>query len=489
MSFLYPAFLIGALAAAIPIVLHLLRRDVAPEVPFTAVRLLRQSPIERSKRRRLRDLLLLAARVAAVLLLAAAFARPYAPAVSPSGTLIVAVDRSYSMGGPGRFERALELARDAVREAGASETVAVLAFDDRAEILAPPGSRADARAALGRLEAGFGGTRYGPVVDRAVEVAERAGGGRLIFVTDLQRAGWDDELPVELPAGWRVEVRDTGAVAVNAAVASVAVESDRVVATIANTGTSHREGQVRVEVDGRLLGTGAFSAEAGDAADVPLEVRPPDAGVLSVSIDDPGGIPADDKRFVVLGASDAAKVAIIGSGSRGHSGFYLARALDASRGERGGLEAVLMSGTSLAQVTGGLRREEYAAVALLSTRGLDRKAREELAAFVRAGGGLLLCASPELEGSVLSTVFQWNPPLDPIEQGSRPLALAATDPRHPIFRPFGGLSANLGQVSFDRVWRVASRGWDVVARFTDGTPAVLERDVDEGRVVLFASDV
>ncbi len=76
MSFLYPAFLLGAIAIAIPIVLHLLRRDVAPEVPFTAVRLLRRSPIQRSRRRRLQDLLLLAARVAALLLLAAAFARP-----------------------------------------------------------------------------------------------------------------------------------------------------------------------------------------------------------------------------------------------------------------------------------------------------------------------------------------------------------------------------------------------------------------------------
>jgi hypothetical protein len=70
MSFLFPAFLLGALAVAIPIVLHLLRRDAAPEVPFTAVRLLKNSPIERSRRRRLRDLLLLVARAAALLLLA-----------------------------------------------------------------------------------------------------------------------------------------------------------------------------------------------------------------------------------------------------------------------------------------------------------------------------------------------------------------------------------------------------------------------------------
>src|SRR5688500_3122500 len=136
MAFLYPAFLLGALAVALPIVLHLLRRDVAPEVPFTAVRLLRRSPIERSKRRRLRDLLLLAARVTALLLLAAAFARPYLTGGGASGPLtIVAVDRSFSMGAPGRFAKALDLARAAIDDAG-SRPVAVLAFDERADVVA-----------------------------------------------------------------------------------------------------------------------------------------------------------------------------------------------------------------------------------------------------------------------------------------------------------------------------------------------------------------
>src|SRR6476620_11122642 len=148
MSFLFPAFLIGGLAVAVPIVLHLLRRDVAPEVPFTAVHLLRKSPVERSKRRRLRDLLLLAARVTALLLLAAAFARPYrANAAAGAPLVIVAVDRSYSMTAPGRFARALDLAREAIDGAGGSR-VALLAFDERADQLAAPGSAAEARAAL-----------------------------------------------------------------------------------------------------------------------------------------------------------------------------------------------------------------------------------------------------------------------------------------------------------------------------------------------------
>ena len=141
MSFLFPAFLIGGLAMAVPIVLHLLRRDVAPEVPFSAVHLLHKTPIERSKRRRLRDLLLLAARIAALLLLAAAFARPYrAGAAPPSRIAIVAVDRSFSLGAPGAFDRARQLARTAVDEAG-SARVAVIAFDERADVSAPPRQR------------------------------------------------------------------------------------------------------------------------------------------------------------------------------------------------------------------------------------------------------------------------------------------------------------------------------------------------------------
>ena len=77
MSFLTPLYLVGAALIALPIVLHLLRRDVAPPVPFTAVHLLRQTTIERSRRHRLRDLILLAARVCALILLAGSFARPY----------------------------------------------------------------------------------------------------------------------------------------------------------------------------------------------------------------------------------------------------------------------------------------------------------------------------------------------------------------------------------------------------------------------------
>ena len=72
-SFLFPAFLIGSAAIAVPIVLHLMRRETAPLFQFSAVRFLQRVPVEQARRRRLRELLLLALRVAALLLLAVAF--------------------------------------------------------------------------------------------------------------------------------------------------------------------------------------------------------------------------------------------------------------------------------------------------------------------------------------------------------------------------------------------------------------------------------
>ena len=100
MSFLTPLFLVGASAAAIPIVLHLLKREPEARVKFAAVKLLRHAPVEHTQRRHLRELLLLAARVAALLLLALAFARPFftsSAALGSAGVTIVALDTSLSL--------------------------------------------------------------------------------------------------------------------------------------------------------------------------------------------------------------------------------------------------------------------------------------------------------------------------------------------------------------------------------------------------------
>ena len=127
---------------------------------------------------------------------------------------------------------------------------------------------------------------------------------------------------------------------------------------------------------------------------------------------------------------------------------------------------------------------------LLSTHGLDRRVRDNLRGFLDGGGGVFIAAGPEVDPAVVSTLFDWQPVLAPREMRDAGV-LAATDLRHPVFRPFDAVAANFGQVMFDRAWQVdPSSAWRVVARYTNGGTAVAERlSTAPGRVLLFTSDV
>jgi hypothetical protein len=131
---------------------------------------------------------------------------------------------------------------------------------------------------------------------------------------------------------------------------------------------------------------------------------------------------------------------------------------------------------------------QQSVIVLLSTHGIDRRVRETLTPFLAGGHGLFIAAGPDVDSSVLSTLMGWTPELNAKDRDASSV-LAATDLRHPIFRPFTAMAANLGQVSVEHLWQVdAGSDWRVVARYTDGAAALLER-VEGGRILLFTSDL
>src|SRR5262249_22617228 len=141
LSFLSPWFLFGAAAVAVPIVLHLLKREPEPRILFAAVKLLKHAPVEYTETRRIREWLLLALRLAALICLAVAFARPFLPsgiAFASTGVTIVVLDTSYSMSAGRIFERAKQLAKAAVARAPAGELVGVVTFADVPTVAAVP---------------------------------------------------------------------------------------------------------------------------------------------------------------------------------------------------------------------------------------------------------------------------------------------------------------------------------------------------------------
>ena len=496
LSFLFPAFLIGGLAVAVPIVLHLLRREHLPRVPFSDIRFLLGARVEQLRRRRLRELVLLALRVAALLLLAGAFARPFlSDALSPDRPVtVVLVDTSFSLSGPGQPERVRAQALAAIASAPDDHLVGVVAFDDTARVVTDlTGSRAAARVAVEGLSPGVHGTRY-RVGLAAASALIGARDGRIVVVTDRQASGWDQGTGAISPQ-IDVEIRDVAPPAGNLAVVAIEPEPTATAAVLFQAGASAGETRVSLAVDGNLVSE-ARVTPGGGRTTVRFPVVLPAAGVATVSVVDPIGYAADDRRYRLLDPPEPAPVLLVTSDPRARDAvFYLERALVP------GAAVGPWSVDTIAAAALVARPEPLArarAVVLVGARGLDGRGRERLVAFVRGGGGLLLVAGPTLDPVLVTDLFTvtGGPQLGlgTTLTHDAPVTLAATDLRHPIVRGFGGLVGNLGRARFTRTLAMQDAGPDadagtVIMQFDDGSPALVEHVVGAGRVLVFASDL
>ncbi len=104
MSLILPIFMAAAGLIALPIVLHLLRKQPRDQVPFPTLRFLGPHALRDTRRQQLLRWLTLLARCALILLVASAFARPFFPQPNDNHNraVIVVVDNSYSMQAAGR---------------------------------------------------------------------------------------------------------------------------------------------------------------------------------------------------------------------------------------------------------------------------------------------------------------------------------------------------------------------------------------------------
>lgn len=489
MSFLSPWLLAGTAAAAVPIVLHLLRRRVEHRVRFSAVAFLTAAPADRSANRRIRQWVLLALRVAALVLLALAFARPFFSGLSATtGRLhVIAVDTSLSMSAGSQLARARQLAHEALRTAAPGDDVAVVTFADVATLATPPtSSRLVAGAAIDAVAPGFGATSYRAAL-AAARPLFRGRNGVLTVVTDLQAGGWDGGPRASVPDGVRVDVQDVGPLAENLAVTRVRVDAERVIATIANGSGAPKNVRATLHAGGKPSASAAVEIGPRDEAEVTF---PADraTGVVQVTVDDPRGIAGDNTRYAfVTGASAAPVLVVTTTGDADKDATYVRHALIAAANGRR-----QVTGVSTAQLATWTkdRLAEHAAVVLTSSRGLERRARERLAEYVTGGGGLLVIAGPDVDGDVIADVLGPDSPLE-MKAAAAPqqLLLAPTDVRHPIFESFGPDVGSLGVVRFHDVVRVSGATCQAIARFTSGDAAVLDCAAGRGRAVVVASDL
>ena len=141
MNFLYPLYLLAALAVILPILMHLRRRPPKEKVPFSSLIFLEKTPEQLTRRTKIEHWLLLLLRCLALLALAMVFGRPFLkssvlPSELPSAsTKVVLVDRSASMRRESLMDQALNQARQIISKTKAADDVVVMFFDRESEVL------------------------------------------------------------------------------------------------------------------------------------------------------------------------------------------------------------------------------------------------------------------------------------------------------------------------------------------------------------------
>jgi hypothetical protein len=526
MGFLAPWFLAGVAAVGLPIWIHLLKRHKTDPRLFPSLMLFEKREVSSVKHRRLEYLLLFALRVAMLILLALLFANPFirrTVAASEGNKLtVVAVDRSFSMRAGDRLARAKDEARSVLSNIKPGAQAQVIALGGQVQTLTQPTADvAELRAAVASIEPGDSRASFGELARYARTLSESVKLPiDLHLASDLQRSamppGFAD---MRLNPGTTLVLHQIGQPAPNWAVENVIVprrvydpKKVRVQATIANFGgqteqtphaalwpfrwsmravayaadQAHESRAISKRVVSLLLNGKVLQTKT---ADVPENGRaqveflgleaPYGFSRGEVRIDSADVLPADDRFPFSVERIDPRKVLFIDDGRGGNALLYFRAALDASPDAAFQLEALH------AEQAANLPLTNYAFVVLSNLGSLPLGFEDSLKRYVSAGGSVLVVL-----GSA-SAAMQRVPVLDePIQTSSyagreagRFLTVADIDVGHPALRSVERFTG----VKFYQAIRVAPAKSHVLAKLNDDTPLVLERQIGEGKALVFAS--
>lgn len=521
-SFLLPLFLAGLAGIAIPVFVHLTRKERKNLVAFPSLMFLEKIPFQERRRHRIQNWALLALRALALAMLALAFARPFFDAATSAGAanggpreIVVVLDRSYSMGAGTQWEHAIREASAVFDRLGPLDRASLVTFSRSADVaVRSTNDPARLRAALDTVSTGWGVTRYGPALKVAQTILEESDlpGGEVVLVSDLQRNGWMDDQDVTLPSGSSVipvsvrETIDDNIQVSNVTLARTAVAGrERVTASarITRRGGSERAPlPVTLEVDGQELQTRSVDLGPDDAALVtftPFTLSQSHTrGAVRVPAD---ALPADDARFFVLSPGRAIGVLIVeGSDAAPDASLYARRALETSEDGRFDVRVRRSDRVRTADLTG---RD----VVILNDIPVDGASAAVLSDWVERGGGLMVVLGERSSWPASSPLPLTIGPVQDRDAG-RGDRLGFLDHDHPVFEPFSGpRSGDFSRARFLRTRglqlpgspnRSASRPTDrnesaygdaarVLARYDDGSVALMETRTGRGAVVVWTS--
>lgn len=496
MGFLAPWFLAGVAAVGLPFWIHLLRQYRSTPHPFSSLMFFERRTQSSVKHRKLRYLLLLSLRVALLLLMALAFANPFITRTNAgfSGRrmLVIAVDNSFSMRYGNHFERAKQEALSALSNLHGGEQGQVLTVGSHIRFLTQPVEETDQlRSAISSIQPSDERSSYGEFARALRTIAQSSRVPLEVhFISDMQKSSMPPAFAdLHLSEGttmvfhsvadkkdpnWMVE-------SVTAPRKIYDPKKVRVQAVIAGIGTDPAKRTVSLVLDNKVLESKSVDVPANGRATVEfLSLESPygfHKGDIRI---EPGDSLREDDHFpFAVERTDPHRVLFLHQAGQIRGVLYYRTALDSASDAGFVLEPLAVDQAANQSLS------KYAFVVLSDVSALPPALESSLRVYVNGGGSLLVALGPSsaslarvplLNEAILESRYSSR-------EGDRFQAVASVDPEHPAVRRANKLEG----VQFYQVIRVDPGKSRVIARLTDQTPLLLEKQVGEGRVLVFAS--
>lgn len=531
-TLLHPGWWPLLFVGAVPVLVHLISRRRARDVRFAPMEFVLRSQRRTARRIQPRQWLLMAARTLALLLLALAILGPvrrhqqtataggnapprHALAVDLSASMLATVD------GQARYKRAVAQARRMLKALPAEEPAAVVACGRTPlALVEPPGfDRAAGDAALAAMEPALEAADLPACLVRArAALGGAAGPARITLFTDAARHAWDARQKPDVGGATVAVVRPDSTAAVNlgwhrmdvTAAPQAGARGVQVEGQVEAPGTVPQEPEVRatLEVDGEPVAQGTVMLDgAGPWTRRFTHVLPqpgpqaPAMHTLTLRLPPDAWTP-DDALMLPVAAPREVRVLVVDGDPQSVAWrdevFYLERALGQPLRTGGVLHSrIITQPPSPADV------DEADVVVLCNVRNIPRETVEPLERFVLRGGGLFITGGERVDvefyngalAGLLPQPLRGEKSRVELEGGAarEVLGLGEVDGAHPVFAPFHGQrpeGLSRTQTHTFLLLETGSRAErHVLMRFSNEAPALVERTVGAGRVLLLTTTV
>ena len=516
MNFLAPWFLLGGLAIAGPIVFHLIRRAARERMPFSSLMFLRPTAPRVTKRSKLEHFWLLLLRCLALLLLATGFARPFiskdislpTPA-SEARQVLLLLDTSASMRREGMWDKARSVAESYLAKAGPADQFAVMTFDRQPRTLVSfaewsawnVDQRAtEARQRMAVVNPGWMGTQLGLALTSAAEqmmndsdktIARR----EVILISDMQEGAKLDGLQGhDWPTGVKVSIervepsrRGNAGLEILAASKAKSDDPSAIHVRVANArDSSHEKFQLSWSNESSAIPAAMeIYLPPGQARTFTAPKLPAGKTFAPLKLSgDEGSF--DDTTYYVTPEFGHQSLAWFGKDSVNDPEklrYYIERVFPAAPGQP---IQIVRPYTNSAFSAEMLNRAAFAIIG-------DKLAPEEIAPvrdWLTSGKSALLVLTDTQMASTVSAIAGIAEPQ--MSEVTEDFALIGeVDFSHPLFAPFADPRfSDFTHIHFwkHRRWEIpAGAPAHVIAKFDDGSPALVQLSVGKGSLIVLAS--